>query len=105
MKQEAKNRLIKDIVTAVVAGVIVTVIFLTMLGSGFSSFGLGELFALVVLVLVFGGIPFGWRWLSKVVTAIGLWGILIKFIGAFLLGWVALPVVIVKDIIAYVRAE
>lgn len=98
MKAEAKMTLIKDIALAVIAWIIAAFAFSAMMpNQGF----------LICLVPGFwcAGVPFGWRWLSNIITAIGIIGVLIKFFGALILGWLALPVTIVKDIIAYVNAN
>ena len=98
MKTEARNTLIKDIVIAVIAWIIATFAFTAMMPNQ------GFLICLVPGFLL-AGIPFGWKWLSNVITAIGLWGLMFKFLGSVALGWIALPVVLVKDILAYVKAD
>ena len=90
-KKQASNQLVKDIILAVAATVIIAIIATLSMGTDV----LGGIFIGIFL----SGIPFGWRWLSKVITAIGLVAIIAKFLGAILLGWVALPIVIVKNII------
>lgn len=90
-KKQASNQLVKDIILAVAATVIIAIIATLSMGTDV----LGGIFIGIFL----SGIPFGWRWLSKVITAIGLVAIIAKFLGSILLGWVALPIVIVKDII------
>jgi Trk-type K+ transport system membrane component len=43
---------------------------------------------------VCAGIPFGWKWASKLFVAISLHTFIFKVILSILLGWIALPVVI-----------
>lgn len=95
-KKQATNRLVKDIITAIAAIAVIAVITIAFMEMDF----LGG----IVIGIFLSGIPFGWRWLSKVITAIGLLAIIAKFFGAILLGWVALPIVIVKDIIQLAAA-
>ena len=96
MKQTTKT-LIKDVIFMSIPWTIGIIWAVSMTG-GFD-------FAFLIAGAVFAGIPFGWRWLSNIITAIGLWGILIKGFGAMVLGWIALPVVMTKDIVAFVRAR
>lgn len=51
------------------------------------------------------GIPFGWRWLSKIFISLSLAMVFIKAILSLVLGFIALPITIVKDIIAVATAE
>ena len=95
-KKQATNRLVKDIITTIAAIAVIAVITIAFMEMDF----LGG----IVIGIFLSGIPFGWRWLSKVITAIGLLAIIAKFFGSILLGWVALPIVIVKDIIQLAAA-
>lgn len=45
------------------------------------------------------GIPCGWRWASHLLTAVSGKGILLKLLISVFLGWVAVPVMFIKDII------
>lgn len=96
MKEQMKKQLIKDIIVAVVAWAVVAIILVSMDNPlGFA----------IPMGLFFAGLPFGWRWASKIFTATSLIAILIKFILAMVLGWIALPITIIIDIIHYVKAE
>ena len=95
-KKQATNRLVKDIITAIAAIAVIAVITIAFMEM--------DVLGGIVIGFFLSGIPFGWRWLSKVITAIGLLAIIAKFFGAILLGWVALPIVIVKDIIQLAAA-
>jgi len=97
MKHEAKTQLIKDLIFALIAWVVGAVLFIGMAETG------------VVLGIVAGlfvsGVPFGWRWLSKIVTAVSFQGICMKLLGALFLGFIAIFVVIIGDIIRYKTAD
>ncbi len=97
MKQELKKQLIKDIVIAIVAWIISAIIMGAIAGDGF--------FVAILLGFACAGIPFGWKWLSSLFVALNLYTVVFKFILAVLLGFIALPVVIIKDIVAYCTAE
>ncbi len=97
MKEEAKMILIKDIVIAVVAWIVGgTIICLT--SGGFGSGGL-------IAGIVFAGVPFGWRWLSNAFTATSMIVFSLKFIFSIFIGWIAIFIIIIKDVITYVVAE
>ena len=95
-KKQAVTRLVKDIILAVAATIIIAFIFTAM---GACDFAMGLLAGFML-----SGIPFGWRWLSKIFTALGLLAIIAKFFGAMLLGWLALPIVLIKDIIQVISS-
>ena len=95
-KKQATNQLVKDIATAIVAIAVIAIIAVTWMDQDFSGG--------IIIGFFLSGIPFGWRWLSKIFTALGFLAIVAKLFGAILLGWVALPIVLVKDIIQLVVA-
>ncbi len=97
MKEEMKTQLIKDIVIAIVAWAIVTILFVSLNDTSVPLAILGGFMC--------AGIPFGWRWSSNIFTAISLYTIAIKLILSLFLGWIALPVTIIKDIIAIAQAD
>ena len=102
MKRNATNTLIKDIITAILTWFIFAVITNNIYG--------GDLFSLNnmeanVLATVFAGIPFGWRWASKLITAVSIKGIGIKLGIAFFLGWFAIYVVLIGDIIRCITSS
>lgn len=95
-KKESKKILIKDIIIILVAFVCSTAVVV----------GMGEDMYMAVLAGVFfSGIPFGWRWLSKVFISLGWFMVLVKLTLSIILGWIALPVVLIKDIVVCVKAE
>ena len=97
MKSEAKKILIKDIVIAAAAWVVASIIISLMM-EGFSI-------GVIVLGLFFAGLPFGWRWMSSVIIATRFTTVLIKGALAVVLGWIAIFIVIIGDVIRFVRAE
>ena len=98
MKEDMKGQLIKDIVIAVVAWVLATVLLVSIQGGGMVLF---DIFA----GFVCAGIPFGWKWASKLFVAISLHTFIFKVILSILLGWIALPVAIITDVIELIRAD
>lgn len=52
------------------------------------------------IAMMAAGIPCGWSLASKVVTAVSFEGVLMKLLGAVLLGAIALPIVMVMDVIS-----
>ena len=95
-KREAKFRLIRDIIIAVVAWGVGSLLFAT----------LGELGFLGILAGLFvAGVPFGWMWLSKIFSAWSLPAIAVKLLSAIFLGWIAIFVVFIMDIIHIFTAE
>ena len=95
MKRQAITILIKDIVIAVVAYLIIT-FFLNEFGADvFYGSTMNRMF----IGLALAGIPFGYRWASKMFTAISLKGFFIKLVIGVLLGWLAIFVIIIGDII------
>lgn len=101
MKVVYKTQLIKDII---IAGIAWAVGF----GVAFSEFyedGVAGFFFAFMIGLIVAGVPFGWRWLSNIFSTLSFYMIAIKGVLSLFLGWIALPIVIVKDIIAYKNAE
>ena len=96
MKKNATNTLIKDTITAILAWLIFAVMLNNIYGGSLGSLNNMEA---NVLATVFAGIPFGWRWASKLITAVSLQGIGIKLGIAFFLGWFAIYVVLITDVI------
>ena len=93
MKKNALARLIKDAILATIA--ILLAVYM------FKAFEGGILMAVALFV---PGIPFGWRWASKFITALTFHGIGIKLGIAMVLGWVALPVVLISDLVRFIAA-
>lgn len=88
--------LVKDLVIAAILAGLTYVLF--SIGDAFSSG------ALAFFCLSVAGIPFGWRWASKIITAASLKGVGIKLLIAVFLGWFAIFVVLGGDLIRCIWA-
>ena len=97
MKRNAVATMIKDILFAVIAWGIAAFFINALWGSmGNGAMSAGDA---KMLALFFASIPFGWRWASKIITAMTMKGVFIKLSIAFFLGWFAIFVVLIGDII------
>lgn len=92
------NKLIKDIILFLSVGALLAILLA-------ASSGEMDFTVLIVLTFLFGGVPFGWRWASHIITAVSFMGIVIKFMIALFLGFIAAPVEIIKDIIVVVKEK
>lgn len=101
MKDECKSQLIKDLIMAFIAWVIGFALIAPM----YLKYGFMGVVMCMCSGFMIAGIPFGWRWLSNVFIAVSIFTIALKGVAALFLGWIALPVVLIKDIIAYKKAE
>ena len=97
MKRNAINTLIKDIIFAAIFYGIGTLIL--------AEFDFGNTANTLFAPLFIAGIPFGWRWASKLITAVSVKGIGIKLSIAFFLGWFAIYVVLIGDIIRCITSS
>ena len=95
MKRQAIGTLIKDVIIAVVAYAFIAFLLNATKIDIFYGSPMNQMFAGIFIA----GIPFGWRWASKIFTAISLGGILIKLVFSIVLGWLAIFVIIIGDII------
>lgn len=91
MKRNAIATLVKDLVLIAALGLFAFGLCRT---DGTLSSGM-EIFICIAIA----GIPFGWRWASKIITAVSFKGIGIKLLIAVCLGCVALFVVALGDVI------
>lgn len=95
MKQEAINQLIKDIVVAGIAWIVSAFIFGALAETG------------VILGIIAGfmcaGVPFAWKWLSNIFISFSIYTLAIKLLLSIFLGWIALPIIIIKDVVGVVR--
>ncbi len=100
MKKKAIFTLVKDVVIFGVAFAILYSIFSNenVLGADISS-GAAKFLSYCV-----AGIPCGWRWASHLLTAISGKGILLKLVISVVLGWLAVPVMFIKDIINLIKS-
>ena len=90
------KRIIKTVILAVV---------FALIGRFLAIDGFGVTENIGIWMFYFACLPFGWRWASKVFTAMSFWGIVIKAIFSILLGMIALPVVVIGDIAALVKEK
>ena len=116
MKEQAKKKLIKDLIPFLITAAIVLIItiigLITDLGGLRTQLAGESIVAIIVAVplaaIILGfevaGMILGWKWASKRWVALNLWGLLIKLIIACFAGYIIFPIVIVKDIIAYAKA-
>ena len=91
MKKSAIFTLVKHILMAVA--------FAAFGYFAFNSSGVDAATSLGLGIGLFAGIPFGWSWASKIITAVSLQGVGIKLLFSVALGWLAIFVVLIGDII------
>ena len=117
MKEAAKKKLIKDLLVFIITAGICLIIFVGVgwIGNvgGFRALVLSEgvllgilatLIAPIIMGLYIAGIVVGMKFLNQRIVAMNLVGLLIKLILAVFIGFILFPVVIIKDIVAYVKA-
>ena len=116
MKETAKKKLIKDLIpfaiTAVLTLILLFVGLITNLNDFRSIFAEANIFvsiiAFILAPLIMGfeiaGFILGWKWAHERFRAYNIWGLVIKVCIAVFAGYIIFPVVLVKDIIAYVKA-
>ena len=97
MKRNAFATLIKDLIFAAIAWGI-GIFVLTNAGSA----GGMEMEQAKMAAMLFAGIPFGWRWSSKIITALTFKGVAIKLLISFFLGWLAIFVVLGIDAVKWI---
>lgn len=96
MFDSAKKQLIKDLIIVAIAITITTVLAISM-----DTY----LPMAIIIGLAFGGFPFGWRWCSKIFSAFSLYALIAKFFISLFLGWIAIFVVIGKDIFNLIQSK
>lgn len=96
MKNPALRPLIKDAIIIAILGGLAGIILSwdTSLGSAGSTF----------FWLAITGIPFGWRWANKMFVAVSVKGFFIKVLWASLLGCIAIFVVVLGDLIRFLKS-
>ena len=85
-----KNQLANDFSAACCTWFICTMVYSALIGGSFLGASLVGLFVT--------GIPFGWKLLTMFYAPLSS-QVVIKALLAVLIGWVALPIVLVKDIL------
>lgn len=96
MKTVYRNQLIKDVIIAVAACLIISALFSSSFGSFAGALPIGIFLA---------GIPFGWKFWSKIFVALSWQVLLLKLLLSIIAGWVALPIVLVKDVLVLATAK
>ena len=96
MKNNAFATLIKDVLMAVIAWGIGWM----LLKSGFAM----DNSAAMAVAFYAACIPFGWRWASKIITAVSLYGIGLKLLISLLLGMFAIFIVLGVDVVKCIAA-
>ena len=116
MKEQAKKKLIKDLLPfAISTGIFLVILIIGIItnmgGIRETAFSEGVLIGIVAVILVpiilgfeIAGFIIGWKWASTKWVALNLWGLLIKVIISVFAGYIIFPIVIIKDIIAYAKA-
>lgn len=97
-KSEARKKFIKDLITLVIGIVIGGII-------GINAIPGDKAVAFIMFGLFLGGIPLGWKFASHIITAVSLIGIIGKLFISLVLGWIAAPITVIKDIISLVIAS
>lgn len=97
MKNPALRPLIKDALIIAILGGLAGI----LVANDGNGFGVG---GYIFFWLAITGIPFGWRWAKKMFVAVTFNGFLIKVLWASLLGCVAIFVVVIGDIINFVKS-
>jgi len=95
-RREAKLTLIKHIILAVVAWGVGALFFGTL-----AELGIFGIFPALFLA----GVPFGWMWLSRIFHVYSLNSFIFKLLLSIVIGWFAIFVVLILDIIALCVAE
>ena len=115
-KEEAKKQLLKDLIPFfIVAGLVLVFMIFGMITNYGDFRGIFEGYNVFVSIIAFilapvilgfevAGFILGWKWASKRWVALNLWGLLLKVIISVFAGYIIFPVMIIKDIIAIVRA-
>ena len=100
MKRNAIFTLIKDILFAAVAWGIA--FFLINGIWGVDAGGTMDATMANTMAMMFAGVPFGWRWTSKIISATSIKGVGIKLLISVFLGWIAIFVTMVVDAIGVI---
>ena len=116
MKEQAKKKLIKDLLVFGITTVITLALLIVgIIGNieGLRDIAFAEgvgtgIIAIILVPLIMGfevaGFVIGWKALSQRLRAYNLLGLIIKVCIAVFLGYIIFPVILIKDIIAYCKA-
>lgn len=91
----AKKKLVKDILTAAMGFLIMWLI--ASAGGNTSSADA------ILCLFCGGGLVFGWKIASHILTAVGPWSLILKFLLAVSIGFFALAYVIIFDLYLIIR--
>ena len=97
MKKTAMHPFIKDLLTIAIIG---GILLLVESVSSVEPSGL-EIFVCFAIT----SIPFGWRWANKMFVAVSIKTFLIKVALAACLGCVAIFVIVIKDLIDFIKSR
>ena len=97
MKNPSLRPLIKDLLIIVILGGFMLLMANSISGGEPTGIDLFLCFAVT-------GIPFGWRWAKKMFVAVTVKGFFIKVLWAALLGCIAIFVVVIGDLINYLKS-
>lgn len=95
MKKNATATLIKDILFALIAWGLSAMVFKSLMPDM-------DTYGITILSAYCAGIPFGWRWASKIITAVSLYGVAIKLAISLILGMFAIVIVLGGDVIRFI---
>ncbi|MCM1334878.1 MAG: hypothetical protein NC084_11240 [Bacteroides sp.] len=105
MKQEARSKLIRDVVAFLVTGGITAAIGLAITASTASEMDSSRVVTAILIGFVCGGVYHGWQWASRIITAVSLPGVVLKFFIALFTGFIAFPITLIADLIGLLRAK
>ena len=100
MKKNPIFTIVKDVLLALIAWGAAYFLINGMWGVDVG--GTMEASAAAALAMMFAGVPFGWRWSSKIITATSIKGVGIKLLISVVLGFVAIFVTLIADAVRLV---
>ncbi len=96
MKQIAIKTFVKDLVVTLLAFILPYLI--CSIGMDMPQLGF-------ILSIVVGPLPMGWRWGSRLISAVSFNGLVMKCFFCAFLGYIAIPVILIGDIIKIFTAK
>ena len=95
MTKNPTTTLIKDVIFALIAWGLSAMVLRSFLPDMAG-------YELALMSSYCAGIPFGWRWASKIITAVSLYGVGIKLLISLVLGMFAIVIVLGGDVIRFI---
>ena len=95
MTKNPTTTLIKDIILALIAWGLSAMVFKSLMPDM-------DTYGITIPSAYCAGIPFGWRWASKIITAVSLYGVAIKLAISLILGMFAIVIVLGGDVIRFI---